>query len=117
MHQSSVGQRRPLQSISDGIGAHEKTYSILASRWKRDSEVHIRIMGCDWQSFYIPMIWLKSGGHGAWHYVEEIIGILVNEHGALAAEDGSVLEMSKEAVAGDYVFKLADSQRPEAIKC
>lgn len=90
--------------MSEGIDQHEKRYSTLVTRWHRDQDVNVFVEGCEWQSFYIPYTWLQQSKQETWHFVQDIIGVLVNERGTLVTMDGTPLDMFKGIEVGEYRF-------------
>ena len=95
---------REPQPVSEGIDQHEKRYSTLVTRWHRDQDVNVFVEGCEWQSFYIPYTWLQQSKQETWHFVQDIIGVLVNERGTLVTMDGTPLDMFKGIEVGEYRF-------------
>ena len=81
-------------------------YNRLRTCWSRGPDVKIRLGGQLDFEVRIPVNWLARSGNNTWSLVEELLNILVNENGYLAADvDGHVpLDLLEVPIEGSFHF-------------
>lgn len=79
-------------------------YTSIKSAWPRTQDlVAIKIQ--DYQRpLRIPLEFIAKSGHNSWHLVHTLVGYLVNERGRLQREDGSLITLDDQPVAGTVCF-------------
>lgn len=87
-----------MSSTADQEVTHR--YKKLRSCWRRGPEVIVTVSGGLDFNVKIPLDWLERTRLNAWAFIQDLLSILVNESGRLAADVDGHIPLDLDAAGG-----------------